>query len=119
MRLEAQKLKHGAVVVEAKGLREVAKQAAEAGGDNVAETEQRAFAKETEADIEKALVEALESQRAELESDASRKARGPSSGTALSEGQQLGRDEGPRLEPQVPCGAWEHSDGGASCSGAW
>ena len=49
MRLEAQKLKYGAVVVEAKGLREVAKQAADAGGDNVAETEQLAFTAETEA----------------------------------------------------------------------
>ena len=36
----------------------------------MAETEQLAFAKETEADMEKALVEALESQRNELESEA-------------------------------------------------
>ena len=34
------------------------------------ETEQLAFAKETEADMEKALVEALERQRNELESEA-------------------------------------------------
>ena len=45
--------------MEAKGLREAAKKAAEAGGDNVEVTEQLAFAKETEADMEKALVEAL------------------------------------------------------------
>ena len=70
LRLEAQKLKHGAVGMEAKGLREAAKKAAEAGGDNVEETEQLAFAKETEADMEKTLVEALESQRNELESAA-------------------------------------------------
>ena len=76
LRLEAQKLKYGTVVVEAKGLREAAKQAADAGGDNVAETEQLAFAKETEVDGEKALVEALESQRAELESDAFAKSQG-------------------------------------------
>ena len=56
--------------MEAKGLREAAKKAAEAGGDNVEETEQLAFAKETEADMEKALVEALESQRNEIESEA-------------------------------------------------
>ena len=54
--------------MEGKGLREAAKQAAEAGGDNVEETEQLAFAKETEADMEKALVEGLQSQRNELES---------------------------------------------------
>ena len=70
LRLEAQKLKHGTVGMEAKGLREAAKKAAEAGGDNVEETEQLAFAKEREADMEKALVEALESQRNELESEA-------------------------------------------------
>ncbi len=39
------------------------------------ETEQLAFAKETEADMEKALVEALESQRCELEREAF--AKGP------------------------------------------
>ena len=69
LRLEGQKLKHGAVGMEAKGLREAAKKAAEAG-DNVEETEQLACAKETVADMEKALVEALESQRSELESEA-------------------------------------------------
>ena len=56
--------------MEAKGLREAAKRVAEAGGDNVEETEQLAFAKETEVDVEQALVEALESQRDELESEA-------------------------------------------------
>ena len=56
--------------MEAKGLREAAKKAAEAGGGDVEETEQLAFAKETEADMEKALVEALESQRNEIESEA-------------------------------------------------
>ena len=56
--------------MEAKGLWEAAKKAAEAGGDKVEETEQLAFAKETEADMEKSLVEALESQRNELESEA-------------------------------------------------
>ena len=59
--------------MEAKGLREAAKKAAEAGGGDVEETEQLAFAKETEADMEKALVEGLESQRSELESKAFRK----------------------------------------------
>ena len=44
--------------MEAEGLREAAKKAAEAGGGDVEETEQLAFAKETEADMEKALVEA-------------------------------------------------------------
>ena len=36
----------------------------------MAETELRAFTKETEADVEKALVDALEGQRVELESEA-------------------------------------------------
>ena len=70
LRLEAQILKCGAVGLEAKGLREAARKAAEAGGSDVAETEQLAFAKEMEADMEKALVEGLESQRKELESEA-------------------------------------------------
>ena len=69
-RLEAQKLKHGAIAAEAKALREAAKAAADLGGDKVAETELRAFTKETEADVEKALVDALEGQRVELESEA-------------------------------------------------
>ena len=55
--------------MEAKGLREAAKQAADGGADNVEEA-QLAFAKETEVDVETALVEALESQRNELESEA-------------------------------------------------
>ena len=76
LRLEAQKLKYRTVVAEAKGLREASKQAADAWVDNVAETEQLAFAKETEVDVGKALVEALESQRAELESDAFAKSQG-------------------------------------------
>ena len=70
LRLEAQKLKCGAVGLEAKGLREAARKAAEAGGSDVAETEQLAFAKEAEEDMEKALVEGLESRRNELESEA-------------------------------------------------
>ncbi len=61
---------------EAKGFREAAKQATDVGGDNVEETEQLAFAKEKEVDVEKALVEALESQRAELESEAFAKSQG-------------------------------------------
>ncbi len=76
LRSEAQKLKYGTVGMEATGLREAAKKAAEAGGENVEETEQLAFAKETEADMEKALVEALESQRNELESEAFAKSPG-------------------------------------------
>ena len=69
-RLEAQKLKHGAVAAEAKALREAAKEAADLGGDNVAETELQAFTKEREVVVEKALVDALEGQRVELESGA-------------------------------------------------
>ena len=42
LRLEAQKLKCGAVGLEAMGLREAARKAAEAGGSDVAETEQLA-----------------------------------------------------------------------------
>ena len=33
---------------------------------------------------------------------------------ALSEGKKLGRNESPELAPQVPCGARERCDGGAS-----
>ncbi len=69
-RLEAQKLKHGALAAGAKAFREAAKAAADLGGDKVAETELRAFTKETEADFENALVGALEGQRVELESEA-------------------------------------------------
>jgi hypothetical protein len=64
-RLEAQKLKHGAVAAEAKALREAAKAPADLGGDKVVETELRAFTKET--DVEKALVDALKAQTVELE----------------------------------------------------
>ena len=67
-RLEAQEL--SAVAAEANALREAAKTAADLAGDKVAETELRAFTKETEADVEKALVDALEGQRVELESEA-------------------------------------------------
>ena len=63
-------LKHGPVAADAKIHREAAKAAADLGGDKVAEMELRAFTKETEADVEKALVDALEGQRVELESDA-------------------------------------------------
>ena len=107
LRLEAQKLKHGAVGMGAKGLREAAKKAAEAGGDNVEETEQLAFAKETEVDMEKVQVESLESQGKSSKAKFLGSTQKGSRGKAPFEGTKLGRNESPELEPQVPCGARE------------
>ena len=71
-RLEAQRLKHGAVAALLVAAQEAAKKAGEAGGGQ--EESERAAAIEKDVQAEQALIEAMEAQRSNLESEAFSKA---------------------------------------------
>ena len=74
-RLEAQRLKHGAAATRLAAAQEAAKKAEEAGAGGEEEAEQSAAA-EKDVQAEQTLIEAMEAQRAELESEAFGKAAG-------------------------------------------
>ena len=74
-RLEAQRLKHGAAATRLAAAQEAAKKAEEAGAGGEEEAEQSAEA-EKDVQAEQTLIEAMEAQRAELESEAFGKAAG-------------------------------------------
>ena len=69
-RVEVQRLKHGAATTRLATAQEAAKKAVEAGTGGQAEAEQAATAAEKEVQAEQDLIEALEAQRTELESEA-------------------------------------------------